>query len=781
MKRIIFTLSVVITTILLSINLYAQPVNDLMINAIDVSTIINSCSANAAYTTKDGTSDGIAASNWNTHPDYNVWFKFRATTNQIFVEVKRGGKFGNIKRINLALWESDGTTELISKRYSKEKDNVSIAHAGLIPGNWYYISVDNKKKSRQGTFTLCINDKLSNDYFEGAIDVSELIDTCSAFKAYTTVDATPDKIAASTWNTKPYFNVWFKFIATSQHMRVTINRGKNQGNIKNINVALWESDGISELASKRYHKKGDSVTIEVQNTLIPGKWYYISVDNKREKYCGSFTLYLDDLIDEQSNSTSNGVGGGNWNDPNSWTDGTIPALNSNVIINATDSIIITSNIIVNNLSVLGDLTTASLNDTYNIEVKGDIINNGVFITGKCEIKLTGSNNQNISGTFYNLTVNKSSGQVNLSNNLVINNILDLTSGKLVLGNYNLQIENSASTAIKNGNQKSYIQADQLGKVIWKVVQGNTMNFPIGDVDDYSPFSFILNSGVLNSANISLQVTDGVYNQLSGSNYISRYWTLEPTGISNPDYSVSYIYTDNDIVGDESAIFPAKYHSGWSHGNALADVVNNTLNWNNITSFSDFTGGGSGTLPVELVEFNVKPESSTINVKWATLSEKNNDFFTVERSKDGVNFDILDFVNGNGNSNRLINYEYIDLSPLNGISYYRLKQTDFDGKFEYSDIVSVSDQVTNILEFKIYPNPVIQNKPFNIRIYGLVPETEITVEIINSIGNIMKSEKVKADLSGNINQFIDTYNLKCGLYFVTFVYQNQMKSSKLIIK
>ncbi len=88
------------------------------------------------------------------------------------------------------------------------------------------------------------------------------------------------------------------------------------------------------------------------------------------------------------------------------------------------------------------------------------------------------------------------------------------------------------------------------------------------------------------------------------------------------------------------------------------------------------------LPVMLLSFELSRDSDDVIIKWSTATEINNDYFTIEHSADGQNWDVFLYVNGAGNSNEIRHYEITDDDPLNGVNYYRLKQTDFDGRFEY---------------------------------------------------------------------------------------------------
>jgi hypothetical protein len=98
--------------------------------------------------------------------------------------------------------------------------------------------------------------------------------------------------------------------------------------------------------------------------------------------------------------------------------------------------------------------------------------------------------------------------------------------------------------------------------------------------------------------------------------------------------------------------------------------------------------GENPLPISLVEFTAKPEGEHVRLDWITASEQDNAWFTVERSSDAFLFSPVLEVPGAGNSAQLLHYTDLDLRPLSGLSYYRLKQSDTDGTSTYSPVVSV---------------------------------------------------------------------------------------------
>jgi hypothetical protein len=124
----------------------------------------------------------------------------------------------------------------------------------------------------------------------------------------------------------------------------------------------------------------------------------------------------------------------------------------------------------------------------------------------------------------------------------------------------------------------------------------------------------------------------------------------------------------------------------------------------------------------LVYFKAAPEKQKVNLNWETASEVNSDYFTIERSDDGTNFSALTTVHGKGNSTTNTAYNYSDNEPLHGISYYRLKQFDFDGTSHTFNTVTVS--METVTDIRIYPNPVPAGGTATIEI----PHSDNQVEV-----------------------------------------------------
>lgn len=213
-------------------------------------------------------------------------------------------------------------------------------------------------------------------------------------------------------------------------------------------------------------------------------------------------------------------------------------------------------------------------------------------------------------------------------------------------------------------------------------------------------------------------------------------------------------------------------STWQNEGASASsgtVAAGSVTSNLVTSFSPFTLGSIAAivLPVELLVFEAIPiDNSMVRLNWSTATESNNDKFELERSKDGINFEFLGFVKGAGNSSTQQSYLFSDFLPYAGISYYRLKQVDFDGKYRYSDIKKVN--IINEQNVQIYPNPNNGNELFinleNLDIKNLsVNVTDGSGKIISSELSTMKTEQstLRLNFPTKLAQGFYLVNIKTG--------------------
>ena len=143
-----------------------------------------------------------------------------------------------------------------------------------------------------------------------------------------------------------------------------------------------------------------------------------------------------------------------------------------------------------------------------------------------------------------------------------------------------------------------------------------------------------------------------------------------------------------------------------------------------------------SLPVVLLDFTANKQENHVKLDWSTLSEINNEYFTIERSSDGVNFEEIIKQAGAGNSNSRINYSNIDISPNVGYNYYKLSQTDFNGKKREFDVeVVYFDRNPQNIDLKIYPNPT-NGRHLNLDFSNL-NNGKYRIEIFTIEGKLLK--------------------------------------------
>jgi hypothetical protein len=212
-----------------------------------------------------------------------------------------------------------------------------------------------------------------------------------------------------------------------------------------------------------------------------------------------------------------------------------------------------------------------------------------------------------------------------------------------------------------------------------------------------------------------------YNQPSHLYVVDRFWNIEHVGYTSgtgnlPQSKYTFKYDDVDLnlagntgIDNEGQLRPQRFNQYLSPNGGWGDWlfgpnVNILANTSQISIANDYGGttwlGGdylpiwtlvdeSNPLPIELIRFAGNCADGQVEITWTTASETNNDFFTIQRSLDGTTFEDVTIVDGAGNSSSIINYSAVDYNPYGGTSYYRLKQTDFDGASKYSDVVAVS--------------------------------------------------------------------------------------------
>jgi hypothetical protein len=177
-----------------------------------------------------------------------------------------------------------------------------------------------------------------------------------------------------------------------------------------------------------------------------------------------------------------------------------------------------------------------------------------------------------------------------------------------------------------------------------------------------------------------------------------------------------------------------------------------------------TSWANGVLPVKFGDFSANVSDNLTNLSWTSISELNNSGFEIERSIDGENFENIGFVKGAGTSNVKRNYKFEFNSDAS--AFYRLKQVDFDGNFEYSSVIATTKQLNDAV---LTPNP------FNNIIQLSSGSTIQKVEIVDLMGKVVLTETIN-----NNSATLNANELLTGVYFIK-VYQGETSSTRRIIK
>ncbi|HEY4290786.1 MAG TPA: T9SS type A sorting domain-containing protein [Puia sp.] len=338
----------------------------------------------------------------------------------------------------------------------------------------------------------------------------------------------------------------------------------------------------------------------------------------------------------------------------------------------------------------------------------------------------------IANTGGGVTLNTTS--INVSKNLTLNSgLLNTTTSRI------LTMLNGSTTASGDALSTSYVNGPMRYQ---KQSSGaSTLNFPIGNSPDCRPVVLTVShsSGSLYTYQAQLFNASAEalgYTLPPSVDNVSHihYYTIgrtDASGVNQPvsglsgNQTIQIYFGANDYVSNGGTLTIVKntyvaptawIDIGGAGGpiyNAGANLTGSLTSTSAPTAFNSFSTfaladriGGGNVLPVGLLYFNARPDKGGVGLTWATTTESNNNYFSVERSKDGTNFEFVEKVATkalNGNSDMQLNYTGYDASPYNGLSYYRLKQTDLDGQDKYSEIQPVNFDQSNG-NVSVYPNP-----------------------------------------------------------------------------
>ncbi|UTW63526.1 T9SS type A sorting domain-containing protein [bacterium SCSIO 12741] len=391
--------------------------------------------------------------------------------------------------------------------------------------------------------------------------------------------------------------------------------------------------------------------------------------------------------------------------------------------------------------------------------------------------------------FRRITLDNSADDVTLNVPISVTVDLTFTNGNIISDAANLITfyDNSVASGASNNSHVDGPVAK---------VGNDAFAFPVGDNGMYRPLSISAPSS--GSANFQAQfISDNprvaVGNTLTAPiDHVSQmeYWTLDRNASTNAvSVTLSWGTGSGDVTNLGDLVVSHYTGGSWTSegnggttGNTTAGTITSS---GTISSFSPFSLGSitsENPLPVELVSFEAIPnkEDNVVDLVWITASEVNNDYFTVERTQDLDWFETVVEVAGAGTTNERQEYHEVDPKPLEGISYYRLKQTDFDGKETKFDLRKVAFNPEIDIDIQLYPNP---NDGMNL--YLQIPnnnEEELNVLISDFLG---KEYLLDFSVYNHGTHSVITMELNKvlapGSYFVNIEVGGKVYTHKLIVQ
>lgn len=398
---------------------------------------------------------------------------------------------------------------------------------------------------------------------------------------------------------------------------------------------------------------------------------------------------------------------------------------------------------------------------------GNYTNNateGDFKQSTSTVEFAGSNNQTITTNafnevFYNVVLNKPAGNVTLANSIDIENQVQFVSGDVITGVNLLSFYDNATHS--GVNNSSHVN----GKV--RKIGNDAFTFPIGNGTYYRPAAITAPGNTAHhfTANYVLSDPDLLYDDASKDatlDHISscEYWIIDRTnGTSNVQVQLSWAASTSCGVSNLSELRVTRWNGtmwkDYSNTGTTGNAAAGTIWSNSVTAFSPFTLASitvNNPLPVTLTRWDVVCNESQHHLIWETASEQNADYFDVYRSEDGVLWEQVTSVSAQGNSTQLTSYSW-SIDARSEAYYYRLTQTDFDGKVNELGIRMAGCSAS----WMVYPNPF----QHQIQVQWSVSDEPVFIELLDAQGRKIQEEWIREK-----NQITwQTDHLPIGLYLI----------------
>ena len=419
----------------------------------------------------------------------------------------------------------------------------------------------------------------------------------------------------------------------------------------------------------------------------------------------------------------------------------------------------------------GSISGNTSNAVFNNNTGGTLnLNSGINSTLVAFTNAGGTFNLNATQRVGRLTVNN--GTVAIADGTTFTVFgLTLTSGHISLGTGNIVIENPGGS-ITGGSLAAHIITNGTGKLTQTVAAATSVVFPIGQsASSYDPVTIKPATELNFSARVGLQTTSLGANPANDALVVNREWDITGTaGTTDLTFVSAATNKDGSSTRPSGSVGVVGHHNGttWDTDISAAYAANTWTVTGYTGSFSPFIVASPGAvLSAELTTFKATPLSKSNVLTWETASETNNKGFEVERQTQAGAWETLGFVNGIGKAST---YTFEDKTPLS-ISYYRLRQVDFDGTETLSKIVSVSQSTKGRLS--ITPNPTSDKVNINFN------QNDVLNQTATLILSDMTGRQVLTQVATSDAVQLDLSNLAKGMYVLTVQSNNGIYQEKII--
>ncbi len=601
-----------------------------------------------------------------------------------------------------------------------------------------------------------------------------------------TVNAFPDRVLTyrSTGNGAWDSNIWQPAAPTGGPSgAIIIVEAGNTVTFTSNNRNAYRStiNGTLDVGTTLGHRLGEVTgtgTLRVASGDLPAGVYtnFFTCNGGSIEYTGNTNYVLSNIATTVRNLTISGSGTKEMPNNNFEICGNLN-LNGGILQNINNR----------NIIVRGNITKQS---TGNFRA-------GLGGIGTASVILQGSTAQTVSGSFTtddyafnNLVIDNPAGVTFLSGEKQVRGNITLQSGRLTTTTAALLRVLRVAT-LTQASEASFVS----GPMAKEMTIGNSFTFPIGKGSTFRPADVNSVSATetwtaeyytTNVRGNTRQFTAPIMHEVS----TGESWRISTPGApGSANARVNLSYGTNSGAQNPATLLVAVYDNGlnsWvSLGNASpSSAPSGRLYATTNVGFSErifslATGDANAPLPIVLKYFAAKPAGKEVEITWATASEINNDFFTVERSLDGQNFTELLRMPGAGNSTKELGYSATDRNPLQGRSYYRLKQTDFDGSFAYSPVQTVFMGSSNDMKLSIFPNPA-DNETITLLATGLKGE-KAQVIVTDITGRIISTQNAQLQNQAEEIELKNTSKLQSGIYIITLRTASSTLQQKLIIR